>query len=285
MGNEKPGLDGQGSLGRATVHGVLWMTAGRVLKAPLNLVTIAVLARLLTPSDFGVVAIAVVVMGLATLLVDGSSGMVLIQRAEVTPSLVGASLLLSAVLASLFAVGIIAAGPLIEGQFDFQNMSEILIPFALILPISAAMAISTALLQRGSQFGVLAINSFVAQAAYGIIAIALAFAGFGLWSLVWSQIASVCIETLLCWRAARALSDRIQPQRHRRCAPIRRDVHGDEASELGGRQRRPDRRRQIARGVGAPLLFACLIPDADAESIARHGCDARSVLDIFADAG
>ncbi len=186
-----------GSLARATLHGVLWMTAGRFLKAPTNLIAIAILARILTPTDFGVVAIGLVVTALGTMIVDGTFGMVLVQRRSIDPPLIGASLLLSTALGGLMGLALIVSGPLIQGYFDFPALSGVLRLMAIVLPVSAAMAVSTALLQRASRFGVLTINSFIAQLVNAIVAISMAFAGFGLWSLVWSQLAQVVVETLL----------------------------------------------------------------------------------------
>lgn len=192
-----------GSLARTTLHGVMWMAAGRFLKAPTNLIAVAILARLLTPADFGVVAIGFVVVGLATVLVDGTFGMVLVQRPKIDAAMIGASLLLSSVLGALFGLALIASGPLIQLYFDFPELSEVLRVLATVLPISAAMAVTTGLLQRASRFGVLTINSFIAQLVYAIMAITLAFTGFGLWSLVWAQVAQAIVETLLGFVAVR----------------------------------------------------------------------------------
>lgn len=192
-----------GSLARATVRGVLWLTAGRFLKAPTNLIALAILARLLTPEDFGVVAIALVVVGLANVLVDGTFGMVLVQRPKIDPPLIGASLALSAALGIIFGVTLVVSAPVIQDFFNFPDLASVLCTMALVLPISASMAVTTGLLQRASRFGALTINSFIAQLIYAVMAVLLAFAGFGLWSLVWAQVAQACVEALLGYRAVR----------------------------------------------------------------------------------
>lgn len=192
-----------GSLARTTLHGVLWMTAGRFMKAPTNLIAIAILARLLTPADFGVVAIGFVVVGLANVLVDGTFGMILVRRPKIDPAMIGASLLLCSALGAVFALVLVIGAPLIEHYFDFPDLAAVLTVLAAVLPISAAMAVSTGLLQRASRFGALTVNSFLAQLVYAIIAVVLAFAGFGLWSLVWAQMTQSVVETLLGYRAIR----------------------------------------------------------------------------------
>lgn len=192
------------SLTRSTIHGVFWLTAGRFLKAPVSVLTVAVLARLLTPADFGVVAIAMLVVSLSNVIIDGSFGMVLIQRRDIDPPLIGASLLLSAALAVLFAAGVMMGAPLLEREFDFPHVADVLIVLGAILPITAVTTITTALLQRTYQFSTLALNGLVAQVALAAVAVGMAFAGMGLWSLVWAQVVSFIVEAGLGFLAIRS---------------------------------------------------------------------------------
>ena len=191
------------SLTRATVSGVFWLTLSRGLKAPLNLIAIAVLARILSPADFGILALGVVVSSFSDMLIDGSFSMVLIQRREINPRLIGATFILSAGLAAVFAAGVIIAAPMIERQFDFAQLRQVLIFLAAILPITAITTVTTALLQRGHQFKILTINALVAQIAYTVAGIGLAFAGMGLWALVWAQMLQWVVEATLGMFAVR----------------------------------------------------------------------------------
>lgn len=191
------------SLTRSTMHGVFWMTATSAIKIPLTLVTVAVLARLLTPADFGIIAVATLLLTLADVLVDGSFGMVLIQRRTIDSAIVGASLALSIALAVLFGGAVILGAPLIEREFDFPELADVLLVLGAIMPLTAVTAITTALLQRAFRFRALTINAFVSQLVYSSVAIALAFAGLGLWSLVWAQLALSVVHALMGVAAVR----------------------------------------------------------------------------------
>lgn len=191
------------SLTRHTLHGVFWITMGRLLKAPVNLIAVAVLARMLTPSDFGVIAIGMIVVSLSNVMVDGSFGMILIQRRELDPKVIGASVALSSAMAVLFAVVIVAVAPFVEREFNFPQLSNVLIALGGVLPVTAVTMITTALLQRSFQFGTLTINSLLAQVCYAATGIALAFTGYGLWSLVWAQVVSFTVEAGLGFLAVR----------------------------------------------------------------------------------
>jgi PST family polysaccharide transporter len=193
----------QGSLTRSTIHGVFWITATRAIKVPLNLLSIAVLARLLTATDFGIVAIGAVIVSLSNVLVDGSFGMVLIQRHKLDSRLIGASVALSSGLAVLFAIAVMAAAPSIEKAFAFPELGTVLLVLGAVLPVTAVTMITTALLQRDFQFSVLTRNALGSQLTYTGLAIGLALAGMGLWSLVWAQVASFIVEALLGFLAVR----------------------------------------------------------------------------------
>jgi PST family polysaccharide transporter len=191
------------SLTGHTVKGVFWITAGRFLKAPLNLLSIAVLSRLLTPTDFGIVAIGTIAISLSNVLVDGSFGMVLIQRREVTPKLIGASVVASAGLALLLAAIIIVAAPFIQREFHFPHLREVLFFLGGVLPVTAVTMVTKALLQRALQFRILTLIAFSSQLTFTTLSIALAAAGAGLWSLVWAQMVAFVIEASLGFLAVR----------------------------------------------------------------------------------
>jgi PST family polysaccharide transporter len=191
------------SLTRHTLGGIFWLTLGRFFKAPINLITVAILARLLTPSDFGILAIGTLAVSFTNVIVDGSFGMVLIQRRDIDPPLIGASLALSIGLATLFSAAIILGAPFIEQAFNFPHLGDVVVVLGAIVPVTAVTTVTTALLQRAFQFRTLTMNAVVSQMTYAIVAIGFAFGGMGLWSLVWSQIASFTVEALLGFLAVR----------------------------------------------------------------------------------
>ena len=186
-----------GSLTGSTVRGAFWLTATRIVKAPINLIAVAILARLLTPADFGIVAVAFLVKSLSDVIIDGSFGMVLIQRRSIKPALIGASLACSVALAAVFAAAVIISAPVVERAFDFPELGKVLILLGVFLPLTAVTTITTALLQRALKFSALTLIGLVSQLAYSATAIALAFAGLGLWSLVWAQVVQFVVEALL----------------------------------------------------------------------------------------
>lgn len=200
---DSSGFEEQQSLTRSTVHGIFSITTGRLLRAPINVFVVAVLARLLTPTDFGVIALGMIVVTFTNVLVDGSFGMVLVQKRKIDPYLIGASLAACVALASLFAAGIIFSAPLIERQFNFPELRDVLIVLGAVVPVTGVTTVTSALLQRKFKFGVLTVNGLISQCVYMVLAIGLAFAGFGLWSVIWAQAVQLAVDALLGYLTVR----------------------------------------------------------------------------------
>lgn len=184
------------SLARPTAKAIFWVTLTRGIKAPLTLVAVAILARILTPAEYGIVAIGMIVATFSDTLIDGSFGMVLIQRKEITPSVIGAALALSATLAIVFAAGIAIFASEIEREFNFPHLREVLLYLAAMLPVTAITTVTSSLLQRALRLRILTLIGLFSQIVYIVAAVALALAGMGIWSLVWAQMLQWAIDAV-----------------------------------------------------------------------------------------
>ncbi len=179
-----------------------WVAGGRVAARAVSFLSTVALARLLAPSDYGVVAMANAVLALAELLGQGGLGAVVVQRrALATPELstmfwtnVGA--------AAALAVGAIAAAPLVGAFFGDARVVPVLRALALAMPIDAAATIPRALLVRELQFRSVFLRATAAAGINGAVAIGCAAGGLGVWSLVAGNLAGRAAGAALLWRAA-----------------------------------------------------------------------------------
>ena len=161
------------------------------------------LARLLEPSEFGLIAMVMVIIGMAEVFTDIGLGGALIQRRRVLPIHyssvfyfnVFASLLLTSV--TYFSAGWI-------GKF-YDN--ETLIPLAKILSllfiINAFSSVHAVKLRKELNYRLLVKLGFTASLISGVIGVSLAFAGFGLWSLVAQTLSRGLISNILIWSFGR----------------------------------------------------------------------------------
>lgn len=158
-----------------------------------------VLARLLTPADFGVYAFVWFAMVIVLAIGDGGASAALVQRAS-EPSERELGTALSVQLA-IGVVGFVAlwllaplAAALLPERADAANMLRLL---AVALPLVAARALATAMLERRLRFGPIALGEVAGQAGFYGVAIPLAILGWGAWSLVLGGVAHSIVQTMI----------------------------------------------------------------------------------------
>lgn len=173
-----------------------WMLSGTGVQAALRLASVVFLARLLDPDDFGVMAAALVVMGLGALLAQLGLGPALIQRSDLEPIHVRTASTVAVTLGLLLG-GVVALGaPLIADFFRMPELTPVLRLLAFTFPLAGASAVADALMRRELHFRTLAtIETISFGVGYVALSVVLALLGFGVWSLVIAHLVQTLIKT------------------------------------------------------------------------------------------
>lgn len=172
---------------------------GQVGSQVIRFLVVLLLARLLSPSDFGLVAMALVVIGFAELFKDLGTVPALVGVRQLTSALVDSVFVLNALIGlGSFAV-IYSVAPAIARMYAQPELALIIRVMALTLIISSVGLAKRALLQRDLRFGQLAAIDLVAGLIQGLVAVVLATAGFAVWSLVVASIGSAAATTVGLW--------------------------------------------------------------------------------------
>lgn len=164
-----------------------------------RLVVSVILARLLTPSDFGVVAAGIVIMVVAWQMTDLGTSAVIIQRDVVDDTLVCSLFYVNLLLgAALSAAMFFGAHPLAAflGQ---PHAAPAIQALASICLLGALGNMHMALMRRTLQFSQLAIINITAAVISGFVGVGLAMAGAGLWALVVATVVTTCVTTVGAW--------------------------------------------------------------------------------------
>src|SRR5262245_15679419 len=159
-----------------------------------------VLARLLDPADFGVVAFALAITAYLSRLVDGGMNAALVQRRDANDPRVYSTVfwLANGSALVLFAVCWVIA-PYVADLGGNPDITSVFRALAAVFVIASLGAARVALLQHSLSFKKLAVPQVVGGLGKGIISIALAFAGAGVWSLVGGQLAGALIGLIVLW--------------------------------------------------------------------------------------
>lgn len=195
----------QKSLRNSVLGGFFWKFCERFLNQGITFVTSLVLARLLAPEDYGVVAIVMVFINLASVFINSGFSSALIQKKDAEDidfcTMFFCSLACAAVLYLLLFLG----APLVAHIYKNPVLKLVLRVYALNIPLSVCQSIQLAYISRHMLFRKTFINSAVNAVVCGAVGIGLAYAGFGVWALVCQGLVGTVANTvvllfLLPWR-------------------------------------------------------------------------------------
>lgn len=183
--------------------GIQWTGAAQATRVVLQFGVSIVLARLLEPGDFGLLAMASAVTAMAGMFQSLGMHGPIVQREHVTLTLIDTVFITNLVLSALMTIGLIAAAPWLAGLYRDPAVEPILRVMALTLFMYALSGVPGALLRRHMRFPAIAKAAVAAGVAQATIALTLAFNGYGVWSLVNAVLAAAVVEALLLLIAAR----------------------------------------------------------------------------------
>jgi len=183
-------------LKRLAVRGAAATLSAAALSLPLRVVPTILLARLLMPADFGVVAM---VTTFSLLLQSfGTSGFseAVIQRKEMNRYLASNLFWVTNAIGLILTLGFAASGPLLAHFFRNPLVTRVTIGISIAIFIGGAGTIHLALLRRAMRFASLSANDMIALVAYTATATLLALRGWGYWALVGAIVAQALSGTI-----------------------------------------------------------------------------------------
>lgn len=176
-------------LSDSVFSGAVWLLTSSAMQSVSKLMITAVLGRLLTPADFGLIAAAMTVIVFANMLNSMGSGSYLVQKNEIGEKHYNTVFTYSLLVGFGSLLVLYVGNPLIARFYHMPKLTGIMNVLIWIFPIQALYRVTYSHLQRELMFKKMAgleIISYVVS--YGVIGIALAYFGFGVWALVWAAL-------------------------------------------------------------------------------------------------
>lgn len=184
------------------IKGSFWTLVSNIGTHAITFLVTAVLARLLTPSDFGIVAISAFFTGIISLFQDLGMGAAIIQRQNIDDDYLSTSFLAS-FLAGVALAGLVAlASPFIAGFYGEQVLKPLLLVSSLGFILSPFTSIHLSILTKRLEFRKITTINVATQASSGAISIAFALAGYGVWALVLGRIITLPLMAPFVWKMA-----------------------------------------------------------------------------------
>lgn len=187
-----------GSLADRTIRGLAWSFLGVGGQSLVNALVVVVLARLLSPTEFGLVGAALIVVGLTQIFTQLGVGPALVHLQVLRPVEIRTGFTISVSLGCVAAIVVALAAPTIADFFQMPELRRVVRVMALTFPIAGAATVPNALQQRDMQFRTLAMIQFTSFVlGYGLIGVTLALLDIGVWSLVCAQLGQTVLGAVL----------------------------------------------------------------------------------------
>ncbi|MBS0558666.1 MAG: lipopolysaccharide biosynthesis protein [Proteobacteria bacterium] len=173
---------------RGLMAGTAAMSTATMVRLVVQFFAVPVLARALSPFDYGLVGMAMPLVVFAMMIADAGIGMSLVRSAESERSVWATCFWLSSGLGAVLAVGMCAAAPIAARLLHAPDLTLIVMAMALYVFAQSILIIPQTMLQKQHRFPTLAAIDMVAIAASIAAAVAIAFHGGGPWALVGQQL-------------------------------------------------------------------------------------------------
>lgn len=175
----------------------IWGLCSKIVPSAIQLISNMILARFLSPSDFGTIGVLTIIFTLANVLVDSGLGGSLIKEKQVSKrdcSTIGSfNLGISVILYLCLYVG----APNIEQYFNISNLTLIVRLLSLTFVISAVGLVPKTILVRNLRFGTLCLITIMGTLVASLVSIIMAIYDFGVFALVAFQLVNVLVTTII----------------------------------------------------------------------------------------
>lgn len=182
-----------------TTKSILWAAIDKFGIVMLQFVINLVLARLLTPDDFGCVGMIMIFIAVSQTLIDGGFASALIQKVNASQTDYSTIFYWNILFSCLLYLGIFLAAPWVAEFFRIEALEGLLRVLGVVVIINALTLVQRTILRKAINFRVIAIVDILSCSASAAVAIYMAYRGCGAWSIVGMQLSNALLSTILFW--------------------------------------------------------------------------------------
>ncbi|MBV8039694.1 lipopolysaccharide biosynthesis protein [Bacteroides sp. AN502] len=187
------------SLKNKTVKGIVWSSVERFSVQGIQFLVMIVMARLLTPKDYGLVGMVAIFIAVAQSLVDSGFSQALIRKQNRTETDNSTVFYFNIVVGILLYLVLFVIAPWVADFYDSPELTALMRVICLSVVFNSFVVVQRALLTVNIDFKTQAKASLTAAVVSGVIGIGMAYSGFSYWSIVAQQLVNLGLNTLLLW--------------------------------------------------------------------------------------
>jgi len=191
-------------LTRQAIGGMFWTFSGTGVQVAVQVLAIMALGRLLTPAEFGLMGAATVVIACSQIVSQIGVGPAIIQRRELKPAHVRMAVTLSFTLGCLLGAMVYFGAPAIARFYRIPEVEPVLRAVAFLFPMDGLNTVAKSLLTRQLRFRLyIALDAGSYILGYACVGVVLAWLGYGVWALVFANLAQEAVRTVAMYVATR----------------------------------------------------------------------------------
>ena len=179
--------------------GFVWNTVERLVTNGIQFILTIILARLLSPDDYGIIAMPAIFLAIAQVLIDSGFANALIRKPDLNERDLSTAFYFNVVVGVVAYFILFFASPLIADFFNTPILSNLLKVTALVIFLNSLGIVQQAVMTKRMDFKTQAIISAISTFTSGVIGVWMAYSGYGVWALVFQQVSAALIRVILLW--------------------------------------------------------------------------------------
>lgn len=188
-----------GEFKEKTLSGVKWNAIGRFSTQGVSFVISVLLARILSPSDYGVIGMIGIFLAISQTFIDSGFGSALIRKKDCTDTDYSTAFYFNVVVGIVCYLILFFCAPFIANFFDTPILKDIVRVLSINLFLGSLTIVQGAQLTAAVDFKSQAKIGLAATVVSGCVGLIMAYSGYGVWSLVYQSVSSSVVRTLLLW--------------------------------------------------------------------------------------
>lgn len=179
--------------------GLVWRFGERITAQLVSTIVSIVLARLLSPDNYGIISLTLVFINLANVFVTSSFGNALVQKKNVDNLDFSSVFYFNIVFSLGLYAALFLAAPGLAGFYENPLLTPVIRVLAVRIPVAAINSIQQAYVSRNMLFKRFFWSTLFGTVISGVVGIIMAYHGFGVWALVAQYLTNTCTDTIVLW--------------------------------------------------------------------------------------
>jgi O-antigen/teichoic acid export membrane protein len=180
-------------------RGFVWNTVERLVTNGIQFILTVILARLLSPDDYGIIAMPAIFLAIAQVFIDSGFANALIRKPDLNEKDLSTAFYFNVIVGVVAYFLLFVTSPLIADFFNTPILSRLLKVTALVVFLNSLGIVQQAVLTKKMDFKSQAVISAISTFVSGALGVWMAYSGYGVWALVFQQVSAALLRVVMLW--------------------------------------------------------------------------------------